>query len=325
MSNLNDPNDSSWEQLSYKLLKLVRIKDSIDSSVASEKNKENVKNLLMSKIDNLNCKDHSQTVETSKLKTKNLFLESKLYIAISASVICIISIIFFIQNYQRNEFEINLVTVTTPLGTKGSLTLPDGSKVTLNSNSTLTYPVLFTKNNKRLELEGEAFFEVANQSEQPMVISTGKLDTHIVGTKFNLRAYPEDEEITLTLQEGKVIGTIRNLSNTLEQIVLLPNEQLSVSRSSNDFIRKKVDAKDYSLWINNMISFKYDDLKSIAKTLEYRFNKTIIIDSSLENNTDKYVGTFECNQSLDEILDILSYKQKWKYLKSKNVYRIVMQ
>lgn len=325
MNNFNEHNHNNWELFSHKLLKLVRINNSIDLTKVSDEKKQKVKKLLMSKIDNIDCKCGLPKKKFPVLQITTLTLKSKFYLAISASVIFILSAMLLFQKQLINEVEINLITVSTPLGAKSSLSLPDGSKVVLNANSSLTYPALFTEDNKKLELNGEAFFDVVPQIGKPIVVTTGKLDTQIIGTKFNLRAYPEDEDITLTLQEGKVIGTIRNLSNSLEQIELLPNEQLSVSRSNNEFIRKRVEAKEYSLWRNNIISFKYDNLESIAKTLEYRFNKTIIIDPSLENNTDRYVGTFECNQNLDEILDILSYKQKWKYLKSNNIYRIVMQ
>ncbi|MGL4227928.1 MAG: FecR family protein, partial [Tannerellaceae bacterium] len=123
------------------------------------------------------------------------------------------------------------VEVYSPAGMISKLTLPDGSKVTLNNNSTLSYPVKFSGNERKIELDGEAFFEIEKDSLKPFLINTEGMDVRVLGTSFNLKAYEDDVETILSLKEG-VVQAETTRSGEKENIKLEPGEQLVVNRLS---------------------------------------------------------------------------------------------
>lgn len=203
------------------------------------------------------------------------------------------------------------VEVYSPTGMISKLTLPDGSKVVLNNNSTLSYPVKFSGNERKIELDGEAFFEIEKDSLKPFLINTEGMDVRVLGTSFNLKAYDSDAETILSLKEGIVQAeTIRQ--GEKESIKLEPGEQLIVDRVAETLERKKVNINWYTSWINGKMMYRDETLGRIIKDIEQRFDMTIVVqDSSLLK--DKYFVSFSHGETVKQMLYLLSYKRDWGY------------
>ncbi|WP_020532415.1 FecR family protein [Flexithrix dorotheae] len=144
---------------------------------------------------------------------------------IAASVIILLGIFSGIYFYTtpNNNREFSYIHKTTDRGEMERITLSDGTKVWLNVDSKLGYPSNFTGNNRQVELVGEAYFEVAEDSARPFVVIAGKTITKVLGTSFNLNAYPNEENITLTVASGRVGFLTNSQSKSPKEDIYLLN------------------------------------------------------------------------------------------------------
>lgn len=151
--------------------------------------------------------------------------------------------------------------VDVPLGGEYALTLSDGTKIFMNAMSSLKFPVRFVNDRRVVELEGEAYFEVAG-SEKPFIVRTDGVDVEVLGTVFNISAY-RDEIIHTTLVEGSV--RVRTASG--DSRILKPSEQAYIPQDSEELKVRIVDVSEYISWVNGKISFKDQRLEDIMKNL----------------------------------------------------------
>lgn len=162
--------------------------------------------------------------------------------------------------------EVKYNTLIVPRGGEFSLELADGTRVWLNTESKLRYPVAFTGEERRVEMDGEVYFEVAKNREKPFVVTVNGVDIRVLGTSFNVSAYQED--VVTTLVTGKV-----QLKKGDEQVVLLPNQQ--AIWSDDKFKVKQVDARNYVLWKEGIFYFEDVDLETILDDMARWYNVTI--------------------------------------------------
>lgn len=201
--------------------------------------------------------------------------------------------------------------VYSPTGMISRLTLPDGSKVVLNNNSKLTYPIKFSDDQRMIKLDGEAFFEIEKDSLKPFLIHTAGMNVRVLGTSFNLKAYDDDSETILSLKQGLVQAeTIRK--GEVENIKLEPGEQLIVDRLSETLERKKVNVNWYTTWINGKLVYRDETLGRILKDLEQRFDIDIVVKDSMLLK-DRYFVSFMHGETVKQMLYLLSYKRDWDY------------
>ena len=206
------------------------------------------------------------------------------------------------SNFVDEKIASNFLTV--PRGGQFSLNLEDGTKVLLNSDSKIKYPVKFIKGkNRQVELlYGEAFFDVSssqNNDDSEFIVSTKTQKINVLGTKFNIKAYNEDNIITTTLVEGKVkIGNGRN------QILLSPNQQSKVDSNSPDIIVSEVDVSQQISWINGLFSFNDTSLEDIMHTLSRWYDSEFIFKSANQKNFI-FSGILERTKSIEDILLII--------------------
>lgn len=251
---------------------------------------------------------------------KTLVRVRDLYIAlisVAATLLVVIGGISISRSESPNainleeSIEEQRVEVYSPAGMISKLTLPDGSKVILNNNSTLSYPVKFSGNERKIELDGEAFFEIEKDSLKPFLINTEGMDVRVLGTSFNLKAYEADNETILSLKDGIVQAeTIRK--GEKEHIKLVPGEQLVVDRLAETLERKKVNVNWYTAWIDGKMVYRDETLSRILKDIEQRFDIDVVVqDSSLLK--DKYFVSFSHGETVKQMLFLLSYKREWAY------------
>lgn len=189
------------------------------------------------------------------------------------------------------------------------LVLQDGSKVWLNSMSSLKYPVRFTENNRTVELTGEAYFEVAKDPTRPFIVKTTNYDINVLGTSFNISSYAGDNTVT-TLVEGSI--QISNISGSIESnIKLTANDQLILNKTDLSISVQKVDAGTFCSWINGSFSFENETIENVFLKLERWYD----IDVSFTNEkikTYEYTGElprFENFEVILEMLEIISEVQ----------------
>lgn len=167
--------------------------------------------------------------------------------------------------------EVEYNTIVVPRGGIYSLILSDGTKVFLNSESELRYPVRFIEGNREVDLRGEAFFEVTSDSLRPFIVKTGELQTRVLGTSFNVLAYTDEPAIQTTLFTGRVEVSV---ANTMLKEILVPGMQASWKVGSGDISVKNVNMDIQSLWRDGVIMLDDDELESVMRMLSRWYNVT---------------------------------------------------
>jgi transmembrane sensor len=193
-------------------------------------------------------------------------------------------------------------TLATPKGGQFQLVLPDGSKVWLNAASSITYPTAFTGNERRVEITGEAYFEVAKSANKPFKVhfesSHREGEVEVLGTHFNINAYDDENAVKTTLIEGRV----RVHSGTVTTI-LKPSEQTSISQSSHLTNPIPVQTEDVIAWTNGEFAFKGADIETILKQAARWYDLEISYPHG--KPTDTYRGRIPRNANLSQFLTIL--------------------
>ena len=182
------------------------------------------------------------------------------------------------------------MVVKVDKGQKAILTLPDGSEVSMNPSSRLSYDAEFNKKERSLQLTGEAFFKVAKDPKRSFIIHAGAISIKALGTSFYVKAYEEDNNVTVALEEGKVAVT-----TDTQQYVLLPNECVIYNKKTQMFTKSVItEGVNYSAWKENTLQFNNERLGDIALTLERIYNTQIIFESeSLKEQ--RITGTLKNN------------------------------
>lgn len=223
-------------------------------------------------------------------------------------------------NYSGNNTNNTLIynTLSIPNGKLFDLVLSDGTKVKLNSGSSIKYPVQFLPgNHRKVFLRGEAYFEIAKDTENPFIVNANDLEVQVLGTQFNLSYYPEDPEITTVLVEGSVElykeGADKN-SNTVTR--LRPGQKAEWKSAEKEMSVKQVDTELYTAWKEGYLLFKATPFSIIKTKLERHFNITIEDkDKRMENEV--YTATFK-EETIEEILEAFKEDISFSYTRVDN-------
>lgn len=178
------------------------------------------------------------------------------------------------------EKEILYVEKSTSRGERMQVVLPDNSKIWLNAASSITYPETLGENDERIvELKGEAYFQVKHREECPFIVKTDQMHVRVLGTSFNVRAYPEDESINTFLVEGSV----QLLNNIEEEKILKPGEMGVYAKDDNSiFVDSDVAIEDKLAWKEGKLVFDNENFTTLAMELERWFDVNITIQDKLK-------------------------------------------
>jgi ferric-dicitrate binding protein FerR (iron transport regulator) len=212
----------------------------------------------------------------------------------------------------------NTAEVAAPYGAIARITLPDGSSVTLNGGSRLTYPTRFD-GNRQVRLSGEGFFDVV-KDKTTFTVNTTHISAKVLGTRFGFKAYDDDPYTALTLEEGRIKALLPN-RNADEGVVLESTQQLILNNETGEIKRQTVDAQEYVSWKDGILIFRDLTLGEIAVVLKRRFDVDIRIASGKIKN-ESYVAQFKHQENIEQVLDKLSYKRSWKYARHDNMIEI---
>lgn len=215
-----------------------------------------------------------------------------------------------LYNYMGNKDKLiadQLVSsmIYAPMGSRVSFNLPDGTTGMLNSGSHLSYSLPFA-NNRQVKLEGEAWFEVKKDKDHPFEINAGNSKVKVLGTSFNLSAYPSENYVEVVLQEGKVEFADKEHD---KKITLLPSERLVFQ--NGDINKTKTDPAKYNAWTEGKLVFRGDPMSEVARRIERWYNvKVTLADSELVKYS--FRGTFE-DDTIDEVLKFLAMTSPISY------------
>lgn len=267
-----------------------------------------------------------ETIKSSRSKLKNelrqikksnkvIFLQTK-YWAAAASVVLLIGLSFFI--YQKSITNIETRQYAVKLGEHAKITLSDGTQIWLNAGSLIKYPKEFKGDTREVYLTGEAFFDVVKDKKHPFIIHTDKMDTKVLGTSFNVQAYPDQ-----TTQEVSVLTGRVNVKSTVtdENVYVTPGQKV-IFKSKNNKLQafKDVPVNTISLWRKNIIVFEDTPLPEVVATINRNFNVAIEIKNK-NLNTLKINAYFK-ELSADQVLGLVCNIINAEYKVEDGVYKI---
>ena len=235
------------------------------------------------------------------------------WMSIAASILLIISILGTVYYYKIIQKE----TYQVAFGENREITLPDGSIVKLNANSTLKISTDWSeKNTREVWLNGEAFFTVTkkpNQGNAKFIVHTSKVDVEVLGTEFNVSE--RDTNTNVTLNSGKIRLNVHN-NKDVQSIIMNPGEQVSFSSNSLKINKKEVKPEVVSAWVSNRWMLESTSLQEIATKIEDTFGfEVIITDAQLAN--ERMTGVIMTN-NMDEVLEGISTIYSLKIKKEDN-------
>ena len=191
-----------------------------------------------------------------------------------------------------------------PYGNQSRIVLSDNTVIWLNAGSRLVYPSQFTGKTREVLLFGEGYFEVAKNAEKPFIVKTSNLDIKVLGTKFNISCYAEDNVIQTVLKEGSV-SVRRNGAGFFEKdIIMKPNQMTSFDKTTSQTKIQEVDTNYYTLWTKGLLSFEEIDFARVIKKLERFYNISIVF-SDPQKQIIRISGKLDLKHGRKEVIEYL--------------------
>lgn len=248
--------------------------------------------------------------EGQQWKWRNIGVE---LLKVAAVVLILVGIHFFGRAEQEGY-----QTLYVPSGQRAELTLPDGTKVWLNSHTRLVYPLAFGKV-RTVELDGEAYFTVVH-NEQPFIVKAGDLDVQVLGTEFNVKAYSISSKQKIDLLKGSVKLSGQVLGN--KALCMSPKESISII--DGKFMRSRIDDYDYFKWKEGLICFHNESVGTIIKKLELYYDIHIVVHKEDFLN-ECYSGKFRTKDGIEQVLQVLQLEHDFTYVKDNNLNLITIK
>lgn len=293
------------------------------------------------------------------IEAPSVEIRLKRYLQVAATIIILLTLgltATVLQNKKNKTQEIAYMEIVTPKGARAEVTLGDGTKVWLNADSKLKYPSRFTNEERKVYFTGEGYFDVAKEKNRPFVLMTTDVRVNVLGTKFNIKSYPEDNYIETTLETGLLsISPLKTLKsqNINNEIVLKPKQKIVLYKDEiqnttinekdteskalyelNDgralnkvapikeaILTENVETEIYVGWKDEKLIFRSEKLIDIVKKLERWYDVNIDIDEELWEKV--YSGKFQ-DETLEQALDAicLTSNSELKYSIEKNNVKI---
>jgi ferric-dicitrate binding protein FerR (iron transport regulator) len=198
-----------------------------------------------------------------------------------------------------NEKEIMYNTLSVPKGSRVvTLKLSDGTQVWLNSESSLRYPVAYTKGEQKVYITGEAYFEVSKDPNRTFLVTAGGTTTKVLGTSFNVNAYPDNDANKVTLLEGRL-----KVTNGDADRIIAPGQQAYLPENGAVKVNNDVDLEEVMAWKNGLFKFNKEDLKSIMHKIERWYNVEISYEGDIKTLT--FGGVIPRKENVSSVLDLL--------------------
>lgn len=220
---------------------------------------------------------------------------------VAASAAAVVAIVVGSIGYFRyiNEEQVTYAEVVTSFGEKKQVTLPDGTLLILNSCSQVRYPNQFRGDIRKVELEGEGYFRVASNEEMPFIVKTGRFDVRVLGTRFDVKSYPTDEIVSVSVESGKVQVDLPEA-----MMRLTAKEQVLINTTSGEY-NKKREEREVAAWIKGSLHFNSTPIRDVAKELERVYNCRITF--APDQKFDNSITGEHDNKSLEAVLQSIQF------------------
>ncbi len=206
--------------------------------------------------------------------------------------------------YLGNSKDVVYNTLTNPRGSKSVvMTLSDGTKVWLNSESSITYPTAFTNMNREVKITGEAYFEVSHDPSRPFKVKNNKAEVTVLGTSFNINTYEDEPDIKVTLLEGSVKVSNGNNARTIK-----PGQQAQIKEGIA--ISENVNLEEIMAWKNSKFQFTNASIETIMKQVARWYNAEVVYEGKITGN---FVAGISREVPVSKLLDILELTNRVKF------------
>jgi transmembrane sensor len=189
------------------------------------------------------------------------------------------------------------------------IVLPDGTKVWLNKNTTLSYPKTFEDDKRNVELNGEAYFEVVKNPHKPFTVNSEAMDVRVLGTVFNFRTSGRNDLAEVSLLEGSVQVKGNNDEGVIN---IKPGQKVILDKINHCMIVQQTNTSLDAVWHNKMIPLENMNIHSIARILEHLYHVHITVASNVDAKMT-YSGTIKYNETIDSVLTALRYSIPFEY------------
>ena len=260
----------------------------------------------------------SKTMEEKPQNKRKIFtLRSAVYSM--TKIAAMIAIVFLIAHYWKNKDteKISYQSIYVPAGQRAELTLADGTKVWLNSRSSLKFPTNFQGKSRNVTLDGEGFFTVAKNKEVPFIVKTKKYDVKVLGTEFNILAYSTDSIWETSLLEGSV----EIQTNGKRKLRLEPNTMVRLQ--GNSLVKQHIKKMEYFRWREGLICFDNISVKEMIEKLKLYYGVDIVINNQ-EILGNRYTGKFRAGDGIEHVLKVLRLNNRFTYEKDDETNKIII-
>lgn len=296
----------------------------IESWMAEDpSNKEYVKTIAKAYFakktaENINVRKQNSQKSFDQLKQKlkhrriTLYFKRASQIAAAIAAIIMLSVVVAKTDFINNQVaELHEVTVKANAGMRTDVVLPDGTHIWLNSGSEIKYKIPFDRKTQEIEIAGQAYFDVTHNPDEPFKVNVDKkLAIKVLGTQFNVMAYPEESEIKVLLTKGRV--AINDMSNSDFEYFMQVNEEFTYNRSANTYtVANKENTEFYTSWTENKLVFKDTPITELFQQLSHFYDVKITIQDP-EIKKYRFTGVFN-NKTLPYILNYLEVTSNIKY------------
>ncbi len=277
------------------------------------------------------CFDEPEIKDQHPNFLKPIFAKKKLLLTGMGAMVFVLFFIFYSHIIDTDILKENATytnEIATKKGSKSFIKLPDGSKVWLNTDSKLSYMNFTVGKTREVRLEGEAFFDVAHDSSRPFIIHTGKINIKVLGTTFNVKNYPEDNELETSLIKGRIEVSLNSRPEDI--IILNPRGKLIISKKDDKITQTTQDGvsennvvltsityfKKDSLvaetsWLTDKLVFVDQPLEKIAHDLERKYVINITFKNPLVKKY-RYTGVFD-DVGLEKVFELIKYSKNINY------------
>lgn len=214
---------------------------------------------------------------------------------------------------------LNYSILRVPRGGEYVLTLPDGTHVWMNSESSIRFPIRFASHERKVELQGQAYFEVAHDNDRPFLVWSGNQQIQVLGTQFDLKAYQNDETMTTTLVRGRVRINLKN--NPEVQQILSPNEQCTFNKTDNSLTKRKIETMSFVSWRSGQLMFENEELGEIMKSLSRWYDVEVVFASERARHM-RFTGTLMRYDDISEVVNKIAKTNEIKIHVNENRIRV---
>jgi len=255
---------------------------------------------------------HNQINSSQPVRRISRFTITKIAASLALLILSVTAVYLLMPNGGEKppQQQLESISHSTPTGQKSKIYLPDGSVVWLNSESNLSYTSNFNQQNRKVKLSGEAYFEVKTNPDKPFSVQSGNVVTTALGTSFNVKAYPEDKDVTVALNSGNV--KVQYSLGQQQAIFLNPGSAALFDETKNQFHQFEFNSVGVIGWKDGVIVFEEASQQEVFATLSRWYGVKFQFKNQSEDVQWSYSAVFS-NEYLDNILESIGFSKQFDF------------